>query len=258
MDGEFFEIRGLTKYFGGLAALVNLDMHVPKGQIRAIIGPNGAGKTTLLNLITRVYPSNSGEIWFERKAVHNIPIYAIAPLGISRTFQTVELFSSMTVLENVMSGFHVKSHAGLLSSCVRLRWVRTEEASIEEQAHKLINLVGLSEKCDDLANILPIGQQKRLEIARALASQPKILLLDEPAAGMNEKETEDLKQLIFNLRDRGLTVLLVEHDMKLVMNVADEITVLDYGNKIAEGTPEEIRHDEAVITAYFGSELGIF
>jgi branched-chain amino acid transport system ATP-binding protein len=240
--------------FGGLIAVDKVSFHMQDGQIQALIGPNGAGKTTLFNLITGVLKPSGGKILFQTQELAGLAVHQIAARGICRTFQLVQLFGHMTVIENVMVGRHIRSRAGLLAGACRLPWARREEAAIRQQAEEWLEFVGLAERRHELAANLPLGHQKLLEIARALATEPKLLLLDEPAAGLDPVETEGLKELIFAIRDKGISVLLVEHDMSLTMEVADSITVLEYGRLIAAGTPREIQRNPAVIAAYLGRE----
>jgi branched-chain amino acid transport system ATP-binding protein len=246
------EVEELVMAFGGLMALINLNLTVEKGIIKAIIGPNGAGKTTLFNIITGTFPPTEGFVRFKGQSIESFKAHRIADLGISRTFQTVELFDNMTVLENVMLGCHTRTRSSFIASGFQLPSVRREEKEIQTQAMEILEFVGLKRKYAESADSLPLGDRKILEIARALATQPELVCLDEPAAGLNETETETASSLIMAIKEKGITVLLVEHDMKVVMNISDEIMVLNYGEKIAEGTPEEIQNNPSVIDAYLG------
>jgi branched-chain amino acid transport system ATP-binding protein len=246
--------EGLTKHFGGDKALDQLDLAVNQGAIQSVIGPNGAGKTTLFNVISNVIPPTGGEVLFNGENITRKQTHTIAAMGLTRTFQNLRLFSDMTVLENVMVGMHLKSKGGFFSSALKLPWVFKEEQRIRDESREWLRFVGLHDHTDQIAGSLPFGNQRILELARALASRPKLLMLDEPAAGLNMRETQDMVQLISRIRDLDITVLLVEHDMDLVMEVSEHVTVLDQGRKIAEGDPETIRKDEAVLKAYLGEE----
>jgi len=258
MDGTdeeyILEVEDVIMTFGGLMALNNPDFKVKQGMIKAIIGPNGAGKTTLFNLITGVFPPTEGRILFKKQSIAHLKAHNIANLGISRTFQTVELFDNMSILENVMVGCHTNTRSSFLSAGLKLPGIRRQEKQTHARAMEILKFIGLSKKANESADSLPIGEQKLLEIGRALAGNPELICLDEPAAGLNETETHIASSLIQAIREKGITILLVEHDMKVVMNISDEIMVLNYGQKIAEGTPEEIRNNRKVIEAYLGPE----
>jgi branched-chain amino acid transport system ATP-binding protein len=249
------EVDSLCKEFGGLSAISDLTFTVDSGLVKAVIGPNGAGKTTLFGMITGILDVTGGEIRFKGQRITDLKPYQIAALGISSTFQTVELFGEMTVHENVMVGRHVRTKAELFAAGFRLKGMREEEKRIRASALEYLEFVGLIEKRDMKAHSLPLGDQKLLEVARALATEPQLLLLDEPAGGLNDRETEYLSERICAARERGLTVLLVEHDMNLVMNVSDDIVVINYGEKIAEGPPDAIKDNQDVIDAYLGEAI---
>ena len=255
MNEKVLRVQGLQKSFGGLRAIDSLDFAVAERQIKSIIGPNGAGKTTLFNLITGIFPPTGGTLEFKGKILNDLKTHDIACLGISRTFQNLELFGNMSTLENVMVGRHSRTAAGLFSTGLRLPRMRQEERKIEEKAYAELLFMGLENKALWGATSLPLGEQKLLEIARALATEPKLLLLDEPASGLNIRETEKLSETILKIRERGITVIVVEHDMALVMEISDEVLVLNYGRKIAEGLPREIQRNREVIAAYLGEEL---
>lgn len=254
MPEKILEVQNLRKYFGGLRAIDQLDFVMTQGQIKSIIGPNGAGKTTLFNLLTGIIQPTTGILQFAGQILNGLKPHVIARLGIGRTFQNLELFGNMTVLENVMVGGHLRTSAGIFSTALRLPHMRREEIETKKKALKELHFMGLADKGDLLATALPLGEQRLLEIARALATEPRLLLLDEPAAGLNMRETDKLAETIFRIRERGITVLLVEHDMSLVMEVSDEVLVLNYGRKVAEGPPREIQRHPEVIAAYLGEE----
>ena len=251
------EVQEVLMAFGGLTALINLNLQVEKETIKAVIGPNGAGKTTLFNIITGSFPPTEGAVRFKGQAIEHLKAHKIADLGISRTFQTVELFDNMTVLENVMLGCHTRTRSSFIGSGFQSPFVRREEKETQNRAMEILEFIGLKDKSAESADSLPLGDRKILEIGRALATQPELVCLDEPAAGLNETETETACSLINTIKDKGITVLLVEHDMKVVMNISDEIMVLNYGEKIAEGTPVEIQNNPAVIEAYLGGSEDI-
>ena len=254
MSGEILVITGLEKSFGGLRAISDLDLAVQPGKIQAVIGPNGAGKTTLFNLIAGLFPPTRGDFHFFGKKLNGRKPHEIARMGVSRTFQNVELFAHMTALENVMLGRHGRLRAGVFQAGLRLSGMRREERECRERAFEELGFMGLAEKAALDALSLPLGEQKLLEIARALATEPKLLLLDEPAAGLNPRDTARLSETILRIRERGITILLVEHDMNLVMEISDIVSVLNYGKKIAEGPPREIQRHPEVIAAYLGEE----
>ncbi|MEE9911234.1 MAG: ABC transporter ATP-binding protein [Deltaproteobacteria bacterium] len=257
---NILDVKNLTMCFGGLRALDNVSLHVRKGEITALIGPNGAGKTTLFNCLTGIYKPTAAQITLsppqgKPSRIEGLKINAITKLGVARTFQNIRLFEGMTVLENVMIGRHSRSNSGILGAIFRPQRTRDEEKAILDKSYTLLEYMGLSSAVNELARELPYGAQRRLEIARALATDPCLLLLDEPAAGMNPQETNELDALIARLRnDFDLSILLIEHDMKLVMNLSQNIFVLDYGEEIARGTPQEIRSNPTVIKAYLGVE----
>ncbi len=257
MTGTLLEVRELRKTFGGLHAVDGVSFRVAQGTIKAIIGPNGAGKTTLMNLVTGLEPLTGGEVRFAGARIDLRPAHEIVRLGVARTFQNLKLFADMTVLENVMAGRHCRTRAGIAAAVLRSRRARAEEREIEASATKLLADVGLAAHAYERAGDLPFGKQRLLEIARSLATEPKLLLLDEPAAGLNDAEAAELGGLIRRIRDGGVTTLLVEHHMELVMDISDEILVLNFGQTLAEGTPAEIRSHKTVIEAYLGDEASL-
>lgn len=248
------ELKGITQIFGGVTALKDVSFSVNQGEITGVIGPNGAGKTTLFNIATGIYSQTSGQVIFEGRDISGLPAERLARLGMVRTFQNIELFGKMTVLENVMVGLHSRSSSGLFACSFKMPWAVREEQRIRDEAHQWLQFVGIDDLAQLEANNLPFGRGRLLEIARAMACNPRMILMDEPAAGLNSQETLGLAELIRRIRDRGITVVLVEHDMELVMDICDRIVVLNLGQKLTEGTPRQIQDNPEVIAAYLGDD----
>ncbi|MCB1758784.1 MAG: ABC transporter ATP-binding protein [Gammaproteobacteria bacterium] len=248
-------IDSISKSFGGVTAIADLSFDVPEGKVYAVIGPNGAGKTTLFNMLCGIYTPDEGSIRFRESEIVTLPPHQVAALGVSRTFQNLQMFFNMSVLDNVKVGAHLRSRTPLWSAALRLPQTRHEERQADNWAREALSFCGLEEYLRSEADALPYGVLKRVEIARALAAAPKLLLMDEPAAGLNDTETKEMRALIRRISESGITVLLVEHNMGLVMDVSDRILVIDYGSRLAEGTPKQIQNDPAVIQAYLGGEV---
>jgi branched-chain amino acid transport system ATP-binding protein len=256
-SAPLLEGTGISKRFGGVQALADVSFAIRRGEIYGLIGPNGAGKTTLFNVLTGIYPQDGGAFTFDGAPLDGQKPDQVAARGIARTFQNIRLFANLSALENVMIGRHVRTRAGVFGAMLRDARTRDEERAIERRAYELLDYVGVARRANDLAKHLAYGDQRRLEIARALATDPKLLALDEPAAGMNATETASLSKLLTAIRAAGTTILLIEHDMKLVMSLCDRVLVLDYGRKIAEGPAASVQKDPAVIAAYLGGDVAM-
>lgn len=254
MSEPLLALTGIGKQFGGLSALTDVSLHINAGEIYGLIGPNGAGKTTLFNVVTGLYQASSGEFRFNGQRFQTGAPHLLAQAGIARTFQNIRLFANLNALENVLIGRHARTRAGVFGALFKNRATRDEERASVARARQLLDYVGIRKPHQTLAKNLSYGEQRRLEIARALATEPLLLALDEPAAGMNATETESLKVLLQDIRSTGVTVMLIEHDVKLIMGLCDRVAVLDYGRKIAEGAPDEVRNNPGVIAAYIGAE----
>jgi branched-chain amino acid transport system ATP-binding protein len=255
LSAPILEVRNLRKEFGGLVAVNDVTFQVQEGQIRAIIGPNGAGKTTIYNLISKFYAPTAGEILYKQKRIDSLAPHKMAGMGIGRTFQNLQIMGNMTVLENVMVGCHCKARHGIICSAFRLSRFKKGEEEILQKAMEKLAFVGLESNASRPASGLSFGEQRMVEFARALACEPDLLMLDEPASGLSIREMEKVAELISRIRDEGVTVMLIEHDMGLVMDISNVVTVLNYGQKIAEGTPREVQNNEDVIAAYLGEDL---
>jgi branched-chain amino acid transport system ATP-binding protein len=257
VPGALLVAKGVSKRFGGVQALADVSFEIRRGEIYGLIGPNGAGKTSLFNVLTGIYDADGGSFAFDGFPLAGLKANDVAARGIARTFQNIRLFANLSALENVMIGRHVRTRAGVFGAMLRDSRTRDEERAIERRAFQLLEYVGVSRRANDLAKHLPYGDQRRLEIARALATEPKLLALDEPAAGMNATETASLSTLLKDIRADRTTILLIEHDMKLVMSLCDRVLVLDYGKKIAEGPAAQVQNDPAVIAAYLGGDIAL-
>lgn len=252
---SILETKKVTKIFGGLCAVSEVDFHIDEKEIVGLIGPNGAGKTTFFNIISGLYTPTSGEVFIGGERTNGIKPYRIAYKGVSRTFQNIRLFGNVSVLENVKMARYIKSKAGVWNSIFRTKWVVEEEKTITQKGIEILEFVGLKDYKNEISRNLSYGNQRKLEIARALANEPRLLLLDEPTAGMNMEETNNMVKLIHTIRDKGVSILVIEHNMSLVMSVSDKVVVLDHGIKIADGKPDEISSNQQVIEAYLGKEV---